>query len=309
MPKAAQIRIGISGWRYRGWRGVFYPPKLAHRKELQFAAETFSSVEINGTFYSLQRPSSFERWRDETPNNFEFAVKGPRYITHFLKLKNVQAPLANFLASGVLLLGEKLGPFLWQFPPNFRFDPVRLGEFLARLPRDVAAAQRMARRHEKWLRGEKVAFETGPLHHRLRHAVEIRHESFVVPEFVELLRKHDVALVCADTVEWPRLTDVTSDFAYCRLHGSEELYASGYDGKALDHWAAWIRIWARGDQPAENRILSQAVRRKPRDVYVYFDNDAKVRAPFDALALMKRLALDSPARQFACQPSTNRVAD
>jgi uncharacterized protein YecE (DUF72 family) len=296
MKKLPRIRIGISGWRYRGWRGVFYPAKLAQRKELAFAAETFSSVEINGTFYSLQRPSSFARWAAETPDDFQFAVKGPRYITHFLKLKDVQAPLANFFASGVLLLGKKLGPFLWQFPPNFRFDQGKLGDFLERLPRDIGSAQRLAKKHEKWLRGDRVSFESSVPDHCLRHAVEIRHESFVVPEFTTLLRKHDVALVCADTVEWPRITDVTSDFIYCRLHGSEELYASGYDAKALEQWAAWIRLWARGDQPAENRISSKGAPRKPRDVYLYFDNDAKVRAPFDALELRRRV---DPERSHA----------
>jgi uncharacterized protein YecE (DUF72 family) len=180
MATSGQIRIGISGWQYKGWRGVFYPPKLPHRRELEFAAGKFSTLEINGTFYSLQRPSSFERWASETPADFVFAVKGPRYITHMLKLRNARIPLANFFASGVLLLGAKFGPLLWQFPPIFRFDARKIKDFFERIPRDFGAAKRLARKHDKWLR-KRVSFEDADSRHKLRHAIEIRHPSLCRP--------------------------------------------------------------------------------------------------------------------------------
>ena len=288
--KFGEVRIGISGWRYKGWRGVFYPKGLPQRRELEYAARIFGSIEINGTFYSLQRPENFARWADATPEDFVFAVKGSRYITHMLRLTNIRKPLANFFASGVLRLGRKLGPILWQFPPQFRFDPKKIEAFFNLLPRDTASAQALARRHDKrvsgrsWLRIEE--------NQKLRYAMEIRHPSFVDPEFIKLLRRYDVALVCADTVSWPRLMDVTSDFVYCRLHGSEELYASGYDGKSLNQWAARVAAWARGGEPADAERASNEPppKRAARDVYVYFDNDAKVRAPVDAQGLIDRVA-------------------
>ena len=289
MRAKGKIRIGISGWRYKPWRGVFYPAKLPQAQELKFASQIFSSLEINGTFYSLQRPTSFQNWYASTPPDFLFSVKGPRYLTHMQRLRGVQSSLANFFASGVLLLGEKLGPFLWQLPPNFKFEHRTIDQFLRILPRDIASARRLARKHEKWLT-KRASFEEINAKQDLRHAIEIRHPSFAVPRFIELLRKHQVALVCADTVEWPRITDVSSDFVYCRLHGSEELYASGYDAKALDQWADWIRRWAGGGQPDSGHVLKEnAPKHKARDVFVYFDNDTKVRAPFDAQALIKRL--------------------
>jgi uncharacterized protein YecE (DUF72 family) len=288
--KFGEVRIGISGWRYKGWRGVFYPQALPQRRELEYAARIFGSIEINGTFYSLQRPQSFARWADATPGDFVFAVKGSRYITHMLRLTNIRKPLANFFASGVLRLGRKLGPILWQFPPQFRFNAKKIEAFFKLLPRDTSSAVALARRHDKrvsgrsWLRIEE--------NQKLRYAMEIRHPSFVDPEFIKLLRRYNVALVCADTVSWPRLMDVTSDFVYCRLHGSEELYASGYDGKSLDQWAARVAAWARGGEPADAEHASNepAPKRAARDVYVYFDNDAKVRAPVDAQGLIDRVA-------------------
>jgi uncharacterized protein YecE (DUF72 family) len=289
MTAVGTVRIGISGWRYPPWRGVFYPPKLPQKRELAYAANIFRSIEINGTFYSLQRPEYFDAWAAETPDDFVFSVKGPRFITHIKRLKNVKAPLANFLASGVLRLGPKFGPILWQFPPNFRFDPKKLESFLKMLPHDTESAAALARRHDKRLSG-RSALKTDAKR-QLRHAMEIRHNSFVTPAFIELLRTYDVALVCADTVEWPRLMDVTSDFIYCRLHGSEQLYASGYDDEALDQWAARVASWARGEQPADAELIIKPgeSRMQPRDVFIYFDNDAKVRAPFDAQGLMARV--------------------
>jgi uncharacterized protein YecE (DUF72 family) len=290
LPPPGKIRIGISGWNYAPWRGRFYPKKLPHNRELSYAANLFPSIEINGTFYSLQTPESFAKWAEAVPDDFVFAVKGSRFITHMLKLKNVRIPLANFLASGVLRLGRKLGPILWQFPANFRFDAQRMEAFLRLLPRDTEAAAVLARRHDKRL-SRRSWLRTGAAR-PLRHCVEIRHDSFRTPEFIQLLRAHDTALVCADTVEWPRLMDVTSDFLYCRLHGSEELYASGYDHEALDAWAARVIAWARGGEPddAERVVENARPKRTPRDVYLYFDNDAKVRAPFDAQNLIARVA-------------------
>ncbi|HEY3743061.1 MAG TPA: DUF72 domain-containing protein [Bryobacteraceae bacterium] len=283
-----KVRIGISGWNYAPWRGVFYPSKLPHKKELDYAARLFPSIEVNGTFYGLQRPEAFGTWRSETPDDFVFAIKGSRYITHMRKLLDIEAPLANFMASGVLRLGPKLGPILWQFPPQMKFDSERFRNFFSLLPHDTRQAVDLARRHDQrlddrdWLQCDTEQ--------PMRHAVEIRHDTFRSPEFIELLREYDIALVCADTVEWPRLMDLTSDFVYCRLHGSEELYVSGYDSAALDRWAARVRTWARGGEPEDaERILPPTKRKKCRDVFVYFDNDVKVRAPADALSLAQRL--------------------
>jgi uncharacterized protein YecE (DUF72 family) len=287
LASAGTVRIGISGWNYAPWRGIFYPSKLAHHRELAYAASIFPSIEINGTFYSLQRPESFAKWFAATPDDFVFAVKGPRFITHIRRLVNARAPLANFFASGILRLGPKLGPILWQLPPNFKFDPKRLAGFFKLLPRDTESAASLARRHDKRVSGRSWMKVDAP--RPLRHCIEIRNKTFVVPEFIELLRANDVALVCADTVEWPRLMDLTSDFVYCRLHGSEVLYASGYDDAALDAWAVRVAAWARGAEPKDaERVVQKPAVKKRRDVFVYFDNDAKVRAPFDAQGLTKR---------------------
>lgn len=282
----ADIRIGISGWRYAPWRGKFYPEDLRQKDELAFAARNFRSIEINGTFYSLQRPQSFQAWYDAVPEDFVFAVKGPRYITHMKRLLEAETPLANFLASGVLALGTKLGPILWQLPPSFRFDAERLAQFFDLLPRDTAEAARLARQHDGKLNGRAwlKPRARGPI----RHALEVRHDSFRDADFIRLLRRHDVALVVADTVEWPLLMDATADFVYVRLHGSEQLYASGYGPKALRTWAGRIRAWSEGRE-AEGDHAGPPARRRKRDVYVYFDNDAKVRAPFDARALARLL--------------------
>jgi uncharacterized protein YecE (DUF72 family) len=285
---AGDVRIGISGWTYPPWRGVFYPRGLPHTKELEFAASRFRTIEINGTFYGLQRSQSFDDWATRTPEEFVFSVKGSRYITHMLKLREPAIPLANFLASGVLRLGQKLGPLLWQFPPQFGFAPERIEPFLRMLPHDTATAAELARHHDARLAGR--AWTKTDANRPLRHAFEIRHDSFRSPEFIDLLRRYDVALVCADTVEWPLLTDLTSDFTYCRLHGSEELYASGYDDAALDTWAKRIAAWARGDEPADAERVDGRARKRRRDVFVYFDNDAKVRAPTDATGLIERVS-------------------
>jgi uncharacterized protein YecE (DUF72 family) len=286
MARAGTVRIGISGWTYPPWRGVFYPRGLPQKRELEYAAGQFSSLEINGTFYGLQRPDAFADWADRAPEGFVFAVKAPRFITHIRRLREVQTPLANFIASGLLRLGPKLGPILWQFPSNFRFDAERTEAFLKLLPHDTKAAARLARGHDDHLKAPAwLSTDEGPM----RHAFEIRNETFRTRAFVDLLRRYDVALVCADTVAWPRLMDLTSAFVYCRLHGSEELYASGYDDKSLDEWAARVVAWARGGEPADAERIDGKAPRRRRDVFVYFDNDAKVRAPFDAKALTERV--------------------
>ncbi|HEX9466686.1 MAG TPA: DUF72 domain-containing protein [Alphaproteobacteria bacterium] len=286
---AGAVRIGISGWRYKGWRGVFYPKGLPQRAELAYAAGIFNSIEINGTFYRLQKPEFFRQWADATPKDFVFAVKGSRFITHMLKLKDARPALARYFAQGVLEPGPKLGPILWQFPEQFRFNAERLEAFFKLLPRDTIAAAELARTATVRKTGRRVGRKTpaGVVDRPLRHAIEIRHKSFRDPAFIELLRAHNVALVVADTVEWPLLMDVTSDFVYCRLHGSEVLYASGYGEDALQTWATRIAAWARGGEPDDAIRASPrpAPRAPSRDVYVYFDNDAKVRAPFDAQRL------------------------
>ncbi|MFO1059668.1 MAG: DUF72 domain-containing protein [Dongiaceae bacterium] len=296
----SRLRIGISGWRYRGWRGRFYPAGLPQRLELAFAGTHFNSLEINGTFYALQRPERFRRWHDAVPDDFLFAVKGPRFITHMKKLAGVETPLANFLASGLLRLGTKLGPILWQLPARQRFEPVRLEAFLGLLPRDTAAAAALARRHDARLAGR--AWTEAEAMRPLRHALEVRHESFRDAAFVALLRRQGVALVVADGVGWPRLEDVTADFVYVRLHGSEQLYASGYDDDALDRWAGRCRAWAAGRTPSDARLTVAPPRVRRRDVLVYFDNDAKVRAPADALGLARRLGIREPAPRPVISP-------
>ena len=281
MSGAGTIRIGISGWTYGGWRGTFYPRKLRHADELAYASRQVDTIEINGTHYSLQRPDSFARWYGETPECFVFAVKGSRYITHLKQLHDIETPLANFFASGVLRLEEKLGPFLWQFSPRFGFDAERLEHFLARLPRDTETAAALAEHHDRRLAGR--AWTRTGRKRALRHAIEIRHRSFLDPALITLLRRQGVALVFADSVEWPYAEDLTADFVYIRLHGSEELYASGYSDKALDHWAARIKLWSQRLQPNDAKLIAPDLlpRRSARD--------AKVHAPADARSLRAKL--------------------
>lgn len=284
---AGVIRIGIAGWTYAPWRGVFYPKGVKREQELGYAASHLRALEINGTFYGMQRPEAFEGWADQVPADFVFAVKAPRAITHILRLRDAQVPLANFIASGLLRLGIHLGPILWQFPSNFRFDPKRIEPFLRMLPHDTGAAAALGRKHDNKLRAP--AWLEVECRRPMRHAFEIRHESFRCQAFIDLLRAHDVALVCADSASWPRLMDITSDFVYCRLHGSEELYARGYDNAALDAWGRRIKAWARGEEPEDGERAGGKARPRRRDVFVFFDNDKKVRAPANAMELIRRL--------------------
>ncbi|WP_172955845.1 DUF72 domain-containing protein [Xanthomonas citri] len=294
------IRIGISGWRYARWRGTFYPAGLAQRRELEYAAGCFPSVEINGSFYSLQRPESFQRWHDQTPEDFVFSVKGPRFITHMKRLRDCEQALANFFASGVLRLGAKLGPILWQLPPTLRFDAELLDAFLGSLPRDSEAALARARKRDTALMQGRSALAIDR-RRPIRHALEVRHDSFCDPACMRLLRRHNVAVVVADTAgKFPYLEDVSADFVYVRLHGDAQLYASGYSDPALDRWAVRIAAWAGGAEPDDAaRVGARGRKRAMRDVYCYFDNDMKVHAPFDARGLMQRLQLHTncPARE------------
>lgn len=284
------IRIGISGWTYAPWRGRFYPKGLRQNDELAYAASRFPSLEINGTFYGLQRPGVFDRWASETPEDFVFAVKGPRFITHVKRLRDIETPLANFFASGPLRLGEKLGPVLWQFPPSLSFDAERMRSFLTLLPRDTEAAADMARQHDDHISRPD---ESRPARQRIRYALEVRHPSFQHPAFIDLLREQDVALVCADTVEWPQLMDVTSDFIYCRLHGSQELYRSGYDDAERRRWARRVAAWSRGEPMEDGNFAGeQTAPDQPRDVFLFFDNTDGLRAPDDALAMIHELGAD-----------------
>lgn len=290
-----KIRIGISGWRYAPWRGEFYPPRLTQARELEFASRALPSIELNGSFYALQKPELYARWHDATPAGFVFSIKAPRYITHVRRLREIDKPLANFFASGLFALKDKLGPVLWQFPPSFRFDAELFENFLRQLPHDTEQAQALARRRDAQMRGRTLLVIDA--HRRLRHAVEIRNDSFIDPVFVALLRKYRVALVIADSAgQWPYREDVTADFVYLRLHGAEQLYASGYTEAALRRWCRRIEAWHRGGQPADAHLIVERApaRRSRRAVFCYFDNDVKVKAPFDAARLLRKLHLPSP---------------
>jgi uncharacterized protein YecE (DUF72 family) len=291
----ATIRVGVSGWRYAPWRGPFYPPGLPQRAELAYASRRLTAIEINGSFYSLQRPEHYALWHGETPDGFVFAVKGGRYITHMLKLREIEQPLANFFASGLFNLREKLGPILWQFPPKLRFARERFEPFLRLLPQDTRAAGALARKRSAWMKG-RVRLATGP-ERPLRHAIEVRDESFLVPAFLDLLREHGVALVTTEAARhWRMVADLTADFVYLRLHGDRKLYRSGYSERAITRWADRIRAWNTGSEPDDLEKVEPAVAAppRPRDVYCFFDNtDEKLRAPVDARTLMHQLGLSA----------------
>jgi uncharacterized protein YecE (DUF72 family) len=268
----AQCWIGISGWTYAPWRGEFYPKGLRQADELAYAASKVTSIELNGSFYSLQKPSSWQKWRDETPDDFVFSVKGPRFITHIKRLEDIDEPIANFFASGILAMGAKLGTLLWQLPPSIDFDPEVIEAFLGKLPRTTGEAVALAKRRGERMSGREY-LETDA-DRPMRHAIEPRNHSFDDPDFASILERHGAAAVLGDNEgRWPKLDWVTTDFAYARLHGDKELYTSGYDAEGLDTWEEWTRSHLDHD----------------RDVYVYFDNDVKVRAPFDAMSLIERM--------------------
>ena len=273
MAGTGRVRVGISGWRYAGWRGDFYPKGLPQRAELEYAAQRLTSIEINGSFYSLQRPSSYLQWRDQTPDDFVFAVKGGRFITHMKRLAGVEVALANFFASGVLGLGHKLGPVLWQLPETLAFEEPRVRAFFDLLPRTTKDAARLAEEHDDKVPDDR-ALTAAEVDLPLRHALEFRSPTFGTEVALGVLADHDIACVFADTAgRWPRVEADTADFRYVRLHGDAELYASGYSEEALADWAARCRARSEAGQ----------------DVFVYFDNDIKGYAPYDALRLIELL--------------------
>lgn len=275
MAKANEhTHIGISGWSYEPWRGTFYPEDLPHKNELHFASRALNSIEINGTFYALQKPKSFRRWYEEVPDDFIFSIKAHRYITHIKLLKNAEEGVANFFRSGILELKEKLGPILWQLPPRMKFDAEKIEQFLKFLPQDFESAVKLAKskKYRHWRKGQDISVKIDknrPLH----HAMEVRNDSFKDKKFISLLKKYNVALVVADAEgTWPYFEEQTSDFMYCRLHGKDQLYISSYDKKAITKWAKKLSLW-----------------RKKRDVFVYFDNTDKAKAPENARTLSRLL--------------------
>jgi uncharacterized protein YecE (DUF72 family) len=277
-------RIGLSGWSYDEWDGGFYPEDLPADGRLKWVSGRFDTVEVNGTFYSLTSPASVRKWREQTPSSFIFAIKGSRYITHTKRLREPATALANFFASGLLELGGRLGPILWQLPPNLEYDPDVLGRFLQLLPHDTDAAASLARRHDD--RVEEVSFGDGS-NHRLRHVIEFRDPSFLQREAVATVKRHGCALACSHSSEWPLVSDVTAGFVYIRLHGPDEIYASGYSDGELRRWGHRIETWRSGGQVDDLETIADLAPppRQERDVYVYFDNTAAGHAPEDARRL------------------------
>ena len=289
------IHIGPSGYDYRGWRGAFYPAELPLSRWLWYASRAFSSIELNGTFYGLKSPATYERWARSVPEHgFVFAIKGSRFITHNLKLARAEPALANFYASGVLALGTKTGPFLWQLPASYSFTPERLDAFMRLLPKSSSEAADLAKGHDARLKHGSLTTPAARV--RYRHAFEVRHPTYLHEDFYALLRAHGMAFVIADTAgRFPYAEAVTADFVYVRLHGSTELYVSGYTDDELDAWARRIFRWTAPSNP--------------RDVHVYFDNDAEAHAPHDARRLVERVrrrrAIEAP-EELPVVPSRER---
>lgn len=277
----AKAYIGISGWTFPGWKKQFYPKGLPARRELEYASRQVNSIEINGTFYSLQRPTSFQKWYSETPEGFVFAVKAPQFITHVLRLKEAKEPLCNFLASGLLCLKEKLGPILWQFPPNVMLKDKRFEKFLKYLPPSTKAAAKLAKKHGDRVEGR--AFTETDADRPLRHAFEFRHKSFLNADFLALLKHHNVAFVYAHAIgKGAYVEEPTADFEYVRLHGEGKPYKKGYPKKELSRWA--------------ERLEENVSRR--HDTYVYFTNEAKKFSPAGALELQSLLNDRKPSKKL-----------
>lgn len=272
MPRGRAV-VGMAGWVYPDWRGTFYPKGLTQKNELAYASTQVTSIELNGSFYSLQKPSSWLKWRESTPDDFVFSVKAPRFITHIRRLDDVHEPLANFFASGILSLGSKLGPILWQLPPSLEFEPYLLERFLEQLPHTTPDAVALA--HDRGARMTGKEYLETDAERPVRHALEMRHSSFVSDGLVELLDEYRVAAVFGDSAgKWPVIDVRTTDFRYARLHADTALYPDGwYESAEIDRWAHTIEGWLGAGQ----------------DAYVYFDNDTKARAPLDAVSLIARL--------------------
>jgi uncharacterized protein YecE (DUF72 family) len=266
---SGHIRVGIGGWTFEPWRGVFYPKGLPHAQELRYAGERLTSIEVNGTFYRTQTPKTFRSWASEVPAGFVFAVKGPRYAVNRRVLKEAGDSIQRFLDSGVTELGEHLGPLLWQFAPTKKFDDADFGGFLELLPATFG--------------GKK-----------LRHVIEVRHDSFCTPQFIALVRKFGAAIVFTDHVRYPNIADLTGDFVYARLQRGKDTIASAYPPRELDAWATRLRAWAKGDAPDDLPRVDAAHKTKagPRDVFAYVIHEGKVRAPSGAMGLIERLKKD-----------------
>ncbi len=283
----AIIRIGMSGWTFPGWRGRFYPKKLAQKKELEYASRQVTSIEINGTFYSLQKPSTFQSWYDQTPDDFIFAVKGPQFITHVLRLKDCREPLCSFLASGLLCLKQKLGPILWQFPPTVTLKDDRFEKFVKLLPHNSLHAAELSKDHNPRF-ANRVWTEAGG-NYPVRHAFEFRHPSFQNKDFIEMLKAHGVAIVVADSAaKSPYMEDLTADFVYIRMEGDGPTFKKGYTDSALKRMAQKIKTWLKGDQVKKPKCVSDGKPyRGEKDIFLYFNNDAKLYAPMDALRMIQ----------------------
>ena len=260
-----RVYVGIGGWTYAPWRGVFYPKGLAHAKELTYAGSRLTSIEVNGTFYSTQSPKTFRKWASETPEGFVFSLKGPRYAVGRRALAEAGDSIKRFLDSGITELGDKLGPLLWQFAPTKKFDEADFGKFLELLPPKLDGRP-------------------------LRHAIEVRHESFCAPDFIALLRKFAIPVVFSEHAAYPAIADLTGDFVYARLQKGKDSIKTGYAPKALDQWAKRASVWAKGGEPADlPRVVKTKATKEPRDVFVYFIHEGKKRAPAAAVALIERL--------------------
>ncbi|MGB3044421.1 MAG: DUF72 domain-containing protein [Xanthobacteraceae bacterium] len=263
--KAGKIRLGIGGWTFAPWRGVFYPDKLPQAKELSYAASNLTSIEINGTYYGSQKPASYRKWASEVPDGFVFSLKGPRFATNRRVLAEAGDSIKRFYDSGVLELGDHLGPVLWQFAPTKKFDDADFGAFLELLPRELDGRA-------------------------LRHVVEVRHDSFCTPDFVALLRQFEIPVVFSEHATYPAIADVTGDFVYARLQKGRDDVETGYPPKALDAWAKRLETWASGGEPDDLPHVGAASRKKqPRDVFAYVIHEGKVRAPAAAMALIERV--------------------
>jgi uncharacterized protein YecE (DUF72 family) len=263
--RQSNIYVGIGGWTYEPWRGVFYPKGLPHARELGYAGEHLTSIEVNGTFYRTQTPATFRKWASEVPEQFVFSLKGPRYAVNRRVLKEAGDSIKRFLDSGVTELGPRLGPLLWQFTPYKKFDEADFGGFLELLPKTFDGRT-------------------------LRHVVEVRHDSFKADAFVALLRKFEVPVVFAEHDTYPAIADITADFVYARLQKGDEKLKAGYPPKALDGWAARSKTWAQGGEPKDlPRVTKISAKTQPRDVFVYFIHEAKIRAPAAAMALIEKV--------------------
>lgn len=279
------IRAGIGGWTFEPWRGAFFPNGLPHAKELEYASRALPVIEVNGTYYRTQTPQTFQKWAKETPDDFVFTLKGPRFATNRRVLAEAGESVTRFLDSGVTELGQKLGPIFWQFAPTKKFDEADFGAFLELLPKKQDGRS-------------------------LRHAVEVRHDSFVTPAFVALLRRHGIAVVYADHATYPEIADVTADFVYARLQQGEDSIPTAYPPKALDSWAERASVWASGNAPKDLPLAAakNEAGQQPRDVFVFFIHEGKVRAPAAAMSFMERVARPERPAKKAAKPAASKPA-